>query len=186
VGSLQAKEIEPKLRQLIEDTRKVEPKLSARLDEFRYWIKDLKLGLLMSKPFVLGVLKEIIQDVEIRLKIRALKPEKRQKFLAAMNPTEYYWYGSLFSQLINEADPKSKIWKQKIMSGSYTADDMSMIEDLMRQIDKRGSSLKRYVLDFSMATDIIASNSYLKSSYAQVTCSLERSLNDKNKSRRKL
>ncbi len=98
---MQAKEIEPELKRLINITSSIEPGLAKRLDELRRWIKDKKPGLLTSKKFVMDFLLELILDVEIWLELQQLTEQEKQDVFAQMTPTERYWYEFLFPQWFN-------------------------------------------------------------------------------------
>ncbi len=157
---LQAREIEPELKRLIDTASSVEPMLANRLDELRRWIKDKKPGLLTSKKFVIDFLLELIVDAQIWLDLKALTSEERQEVFYQLTPTEKYWYYFLFPKWFNEPDPKLPIWKQKMMAGEFTKEDEPFINLIINKIERVGGTfLRRYIVDLSMATDIVVSSS---------------------------
>jgi hypothetical protein len=157
---LKASEIEPELKLLINRASSVEPGLANRLDELRRWIKDKKPGLLTSKRFVIDFLLELIADADFLLNLKELTSQERQEVFDQMTPTERYWYNFLFPRGFNESDPKLSIWKQKMMSGEFTKDDESFLNVIVYQIERTGGTiLRRYIVDLSMATDLIVSSS---------------------------
>lgn len=157
---MQAREIEPELKRLISIASSTEPSLAKRLDELRRWIKDKKPGLLTSKRFVMDFLLELITDAQTYLDLKALNSEERREVFDQMNPTERYWYNFLLPSWFNEPDPKLPIWKQKMMAGEFTKEDEPFINLIINKIQRdKGTVLKRYVVDLSMATDIVVSGS---------------------------
>jgi hypothetical protein len=163
-------DIKLELSDLIRDVTPTIPLLAKRLDEIRRWIKDKKSGQLMSKRYVMDFLKELIRDAHVWLTIQALDPEMIQALLKKMPPAEKYWYMELFPRWINEPDPKMSIWKQKLMAGEFAFDDEELINDLRDRLDnENGSSWTCYILDLSMATDLIASGALEKPLCVQLT-----------------
>jgi hypothetical protein len=155
---IQAKDIEPELKRLIAEARPVEPGLADRLDEIRRWIKAKKPGQLMSKRHVMDFLVELYVDARVWLDLQALESRARQACVDQMTPAEQYWYTELFPRWFNEPDPKLFIWKQKLMAGEFDQEDKELIDSLCDCIDQRqGSSWACYILDLSMATDLLAS-----------------------------
>lgn len=157
---MQAREIEPELKRLISIASSVEPGLANRLDELRRWIKAKKSGLLTSKKFVMDLLLEVIVDAKTYLDLKALNIEEKQEFFDQMTPTERYWYDFLLPRWFNEPDPKLRIWKQRMMAGEFIKEDEPFINEIINKIQRdKGTVLRRYVVDLSMATDIVVSGS---------------------------
>jgi hypothetical protein len=155
---IQAKDIEPELKRLIAEARPVEPGLAHRLDEMRRWIRAKKPGQLMSKRHVMDFLVELYVDARVWLDLQALESEARQACIDQMTPAERYWYTELFPRWFNEPDPKLSIWKQKLMAGEFDQEDKELIDSLCHCLEQRqGSSWACYILDLSMATDLLAS-----------------------------
>jgi hypothetical protein len=155
---IQAKDIEQTLRRLILDAIQISPFLANRLQEIWRWIKDKKPGLLMSKPHVMKFLNELFKDARFWLDLNMLEPEVRRVHEAEMTPTQRYWYTELFPRWFKESDPKLSIWQRKLMAGEFSQKDKSLIDDLCCRVDmERGSSWNAYILDLSMATDLIVS-----------------------------
>jgi hypothetical protein len=151
------RDVKSKLQALIVDATSTAPVLTKRLNEIWRWIKDKKPGQLMSKRHVMDFLYELDRDARVWLAIRALDPDTRQALLRTMPPAEKYWYAELFPKWIHEPDPKIFVWKQKLMAGQ-DFDDEELINDLRNRIDNEcGSSWACYILDLSMATDLIVS-----------------------------
>jgi hypothetical protein len=59
---MSASQMKVQLDELIAQAELVEPDLANRIREFKRWIAKKKDGLLDSKPCVLDLLQEIIQD----------------------------------------------------------------------------------------------------------------------------
>lgn len=157
---MQAKEIKNKLKSLIEQASSIDPDLARRLDEINRWVKNIKLGTLTAKPFVLAFLLEVITDSTIWLIIKSLPSEEEQKAkFEQMTPNERYWYGYLFPRWINASDSKFYIWKQKLMAGEFNQIDDDIIRSIAQDVVQReGSFWQRYIADLSMATDLIVSS----------------------------
>lgn len=156
---LSPQEARSRLEQLIQQASTPEPKLAKKLTALTKWIKDKKDGLLMSKPDVLDLLTEVILDAELWFALRSLSLEQRQQLYLIENKpvTEQYWLEVLFPRWINDQDPKFPSWKQEVMKGNFKREDASILRDLAREIEGRGGScLWRYLLDLSMATDLLA------------------------------
>ncbi len=167
---MHAREIEPKLKQLIKIASVVEPVLATRLEEIWRWIKDIKSGSLLQKKFLMGFLLELIKDAEIWLELTVLNLEERQSFLDQLNPTVRYWYECLFPSWFKDRDRKFYIWKKKLRSGEFHPTDGQLIKFIAAQIqDRQGSVVHRYIADFSMATDVIVSSDEGKPLCVQIT-----------------
>jgi hypothetical protein len=162
--------VNARLQVLISDAIQVSPLLAKRLDEIRRWIKDKKPGQLVSKPYVMDFLCELDRDARFWLRIQALEPDLRTIVFGRMSTSEKYWYTELFSRWINELDPKLSIWKRKLMAGEFKLEDEALVNDLRDRIDANlGNSWVCYILDLSMATDLIASGPLEKSLCVQLT-----------------
>ncbi len=168
---MQSQEIKERLTSLIEEASTVDPKLEKRLEEIYHWIKDVKLGSLTAKRFVILFLQQIISDSQIWLDIQGLtSQEEQQAYYGEMTATEKYWYGELFSKWLSENDPKFYIWKRKLMAEEFSQQDASLIDSITSNIKLRGGTIvRRYVADLSMATDIIVSSRQEKALCIQLT-----------------
>ncbi|NEQ35248.1 MAG: hypothetical protein F6K40_02565 [Okeania sp. SIO3I5] len=168
---MQAREIKAKLKSLIQEASLVDSYLTKRLDEVNKWIKHLKPGTLTAKKFVMLFLKQLIQDSQTFLIIKSIEKEIQAEFdYRQMNPTEQYWYQELFPKWLQEKDPKFYIWKQKLMSGEFTQEDREIIKAIANKIQlNQGTVLQRYIVDLSMATDIIVSGNKEKPLCIQLT-----------------
>jgi hypothetical protein len=105
-------------------------------------------------------LQQFIRDTEIRLDIKRLTSEaERQDVYELMTPPERYWYGELFPRWLSKNDPKFHIWRKKLMSGEFNQEDEKLI-NLIADVIKLngGQALQRYIVDLSMASDIIVSS----------------------------
>ncbi|MEA5550159.1 hypothetical protein VB713_04045 [Anabaena cylindrica UHCC 0172] len=153
-------QIKEKLKLLIEEASTIDRSLAIRLNQINNWIKDVRLGTLISKRFVLLFLQQFIRDAELRLDIKRLISEKeRQDFYESMTPPERYWYGELFPKWLSDNDPKFHIWRKKLMSGEFNQEDEKLINLIANVIKLNGGqALQRYIVDLSMATDIIVSS----------------------------
>jgi hypothetical protein len=157
---LQPQEIKEQLKLLIEEASTIDPSLAIKLNQINNWIKDVKPGTLRSKRFVFLFLQQFIRDTEIRLDIKRLTSEaERQDVYELMTPPERYWYGELFPRWLSKNDPKFHIWRKKLMSGEFNQEDEKLI-NLIADVIKLngGQALQRYIVDLSMASDIIVSS----------------------------
>ncbi|MDB9450492.1 hypothetical protein [Dolichospermum circinale] len=153
-------QIKEKLKSLIEEASTIDPSLAIKLNQINNWIKDVKPGTLMSKRFVILFLQQFIRDTEIRLDIKRLTSEaERQDVYELMTPPERYWYGELFPRWLSKNDPKFHIWRKKLMSGEFNQEDEKLINLIANVIKLNGGqALQRYIVDLSMASDIIVSS----------------------------
>jgi len=157
---LHPQQIKEQLKLLIEEASTIDPSLAIRLNQINNWIKDVKPGTLMSKRFVLLFLQQFIRDTEIRLDIKRLTSEaERQDVYELMTPPERYWYGELLPRWLSKNDPKFHIWRKKLMSGEFNQEDEKLINLIANVIKLNGGqALQRYIVDLSMASDIIVSS----------------------------
>ncbi len=164
-------EIKAQLKSLMKEASSIEPCLAKRLDEINRWVKDIKPGSLTAKKFVMAFLLEVIRDADVWLKLKSLSsPELQDSAFEQMTPTERYWYGYLFPQWLNSNDPKFYIWKQKLMSCEFSQTDDDILNSIAQTIESRGGTVwRRYIADFSMATDLIVSYRQRKPLCLQVT-----------------
>ncbi|MGL4883123.1 MAG: hypothetical protein ACRC8K_19000 [Waterburya sp.] len=159
VERLQAKDIKPRLNSLIAEAETVNQSLASRLRQISRWVKDTKPGSLMKKKELLFFLIELIEDVEFWLDLSQLESEEYKLLINELNPTDRYWYTTLFPQWFEQYDPKFTTWKQKLMAGEFQAKDSQFLNLLSDNLKKRGGSvLWRYICDLSMATDLIVSS----------------------------
>lgn len=179
---LPADSIKLELRSLIDRSSAAEPALAKRLDDIWHWIKDKKVGLLTSKRVVLDFLTELILDAKLWLKLRSLNDEQKEDFFerSQLSPVAQYWYQFLFTQWIDESDPKLAIWKKRMMSGDYSQKDEALINSVSEEIEAGGGScLYRHILDLSMATDLAVSGSSDLPLCVQLTVLAEKWLENK-------
>ncbi|MDY7007314.1 MAG: hypothetical protein SWX82_26140 [Cyanobacteriota bacterium] len=181
ISILQAREIKAQLKSLIQEASSVDLDLAKRLDEVNKWIKHLKPGTLTTKKFVMLFLKQLIQDSQIFLILKSISKEiERKSYYQKMTSTEQYWYKELFPKWLQEKDPKFYIWKKKLMSGKFTQKDREIIKAIANQIElNQGTVLQRYIIDLSMATDIIVSGSQEKPLCIQLTSLSKKFAKDK-------
>ena len=168
-------EIKNFLNDVINHAEISEPSLAKRLKEFKNWIAKKKDDLLMSKTQVLDLLTEIILDSELWINLSELSLEEKQKLYEEeeIPLAEQIWIEVLFPRWFKEYDPKSQIWKKKLMAGETPQNDESLINNLQDYIDYfGGSTLWRYILDFSMATDILVVGKTRQDICVQLTTSL--------------
>jgi hypothetical protein len=157
---IDANSIKSELEHLIEKARLIAPKLAERLNELTNWIKKKSPGELRNKKYVCDFLTEIIVDTDLWLKLQSATQEDRQEVLKIMSASERFWYEDLFPRWINEPDPKLNIWKSKLMDKNFNRADEEFLGRLEYEIEKYGGATWRnYILDLSMATDILVSGS---------------------------
>lgn len=167
---LQPRDIEPKLRELIKITSLVEPALAARLKTVWRWVKDVNPGLMMRKKFLMAFLLELIKDVEAWLDLKVLSEEERQLVLDQVTPTVKYWYEVLFPKWFNQHDPKFDTWKRKLRAGEFNPEDKDILKSIASQIESSGGTVvQRYVIDLSMATDLVTSGHLVNPLCVQIT-----------------
>lgn len=167
---LQAKDIKPRLDSLIAEAETVNKALASRLRKIRTWIKNTKPGSLTKKKELLFFLIELIKDVEFWLDLSQLESDEYELFINQLNPTDRYWYKTLFPRWFEQDDPKFTTWKKKLMAGEFLAKDSQFLKLLSDNIKKSGSSvLLRYICDLSMATDLIVSGMEDKPLCVQLT-----------------
>jgi hypothetical protein len=155
---MSASQMKVQLNELIAQAELVEPDLANRIKELKRWIAKKKDGLLDSKPYVLDILQEIILDSRFWLIITPLSSIERLEIYQESNISlaKQYWFDVLFPTWLHEHDPQSPIWKQKIMAGEFRNTDNASIMQMERAITAhQGSVVRRYVLDLSMATDLL-------------------------------
>lgn len=151
------KEIKSRLNQLILDSQTTAPKLSERLVEMNRWIARKKDGLLMRKRHVMQLLAELVEYATFWLEVESLSSEDKDFVLAQLSPAEQYWYQRLFPAWFNEPDPKSIVWKQKLMADEFGRSDHTLIQKICWVIAAHnGGTFNPYIADLSMATDLIA------------------------------
>lgn len=165
------KELKNTLKLLIQEAALVDANLEKRLKQINRWLKNLKPGTLNTKKFLVLFLIQIIKDSQIFITLKKIEnQEKKQFYYEQLTPTEKYWYDELFPRWLNQNDPKYKLWKQKLMSGELIQQDMEIIANLVNTVESRGGTvLQRYIVDLSMATDLIVSFFQEKALCIQVT-----------------
>jgi hypothetical protein len=178
-----ASKIKQQLDAVIIQAETKEPLLAKRLKEFKSWISPKKDGLLNSKRHALGFLKELIDDCNFWLIIQPLSKTDRAELFDGLDisPAKRYWYEILLPAWFHERDPHSPIWKQKIMSGEFQNSDDQTISQLNDAImDQGGSAVWRYILDLSMATDLLVTGSTQQALCIQLTSITDPWLEDKS------
>ena len=179
---LKPSEIREYLDAVIKEAATSEPLLAKRLTELKKWIARRKDGFLISKIRALDLLTEIVLDSELWLNVSELSPDERLIFYQEHQITaaEKFWFDTLFPSWFRERDPKSSRWKQKIMAGEFTQNDEKLIAILQEEIESLGgSSLWRYILDLSMATDLVVAGNLEIPLCVQLTRTKEKWLNSK-------
>lgn len=158
------------LLDLLEYTSSEEPQLYERLDEMWKWIKKMKDGLLMSKNHVLNLFEEVIQDSIFWLEYQTLSVEDQEEAVKNLSTSRQYWSLELFPLWFREPDPKLNLWKSKMLKGDFHHLDEQAINSTCEDIRRhKGSTHSSYVLDLSMATDLIAASASSKPLTVQLT-----------------
>lgn len=170
---MQAREIEPKLKELCSIASSVEPGLAKTLVQIGRWIKNKPPGLIEHKRFVKKFLEEILADAETWLQFKQASPEEKQLYLDLLLPADRYWCYYLFPKWFQKADPKFSIWRQKLMAEEFQQDDRDLIDSLTSGVEKRETEspdvCQRNIADLSMATDLIVSGHQGKPLCVQIT-----------------
>lgn len=168
------------LLDLLEYTETEEPQLYQRLQEIWKWIKDKKDGLITSKNHVLNLLEEVIQDSIFWLEYKNLTTGEQHQVNQTLSSSRYYWSLVLFPLWFQEADPKSKRWKQELFRNNFKHLDNRDILETCREIAKQGGNTHTgYILDLSMATDLIAASSISQALAIQLTITSTESIASK-------
>lgn len=172
---MQPTDIKKKLDSLIKEASIIDHNLAVKLNQIKLWIKNVKSGKLVSKLFVVLFLRQFIADAEIILDIKgSVSEEEQQAFYQEMTPPEKYWYGELFPKWLGDSDPKFYFWRTKLMAGQFSQEDGEIIKSISGLIKRySGKTLQRYILDLSMATDIIVSSNQEKPLCIQLTSQSE-------------
>ncbi|NET70804.1 MAG: hypothetical protein F6K62_07535 [Sphaerospermopsis sp. SIO1G2] len=167
---LQANEIKPRLQGLRKKALLIEPKLASRINEIGTSLSKYKNELLDKKRFLINFLNEFYYDIEVYLS--TIKPLLNLS-LADISVTEYYWYTVILPKWLSQEDPKFSYWIEKLIQEEYTGNDEDLIFNLTKTINSRndGSASNRYILDLSMATDLLISHvpSTLEPVFVQLT-----------------
>lgn len=168
---MQAENIESTIKSLIDKAVPIDPNLAKRLDEIRRWVKGVKPGSLKAKPYVMLFLRQVISDTDVWLKLKTLpSEEEQQSALEILKPALKYWYGYLFPKWWSENDPKFYIWRRELMAGEFNQEDATLINSIINIIKQSGGTVvQRYIVDLSMATDIIVSSTQEQPLCVQLT-----------------
>jgi hypothetical protein len=180
---LSPSEIKQYLDAVIEKAAISEPLLANRLRDLKKWIATKKDGFLSSKVQVLDLLTEVVIDSELWLNLSELSSNERLAFYEEeqLTSAEKFWIDVLFPSWFKERDPHSPIWKQKIMAGEFPQNDEKLIGTLQEEIENfGGSTLWRYILDLSMATDLLVAGDLETPICVQLTTNSGEWLNSKN------
>ncbi len=161
---LRANEIKPRLQGLKQDALRIEPRLVKRIKEIGNALLGYKNELLDQKQFLMEFLNEFYYDV--RTYLYEVKPylnltDEMQTFFErrATSLIERYWYSVIFPYWFSNEDSKLEIWMKKLVGGEQQASDQALILSLTQELNTRpnGCASRRYILDLSMATDLLAS-----------------------------
>ena len=168
---MQGKDVQKELKRLSQAASNVDLALAKRLNEIDRWIKDLKPGALTAKRVVMAFLLEVITDAKLWLALKTeLSVDDQRVALLQLTPPERYWFGELFPRWLEENDSKFYIWRQKLMTGAFSQADDSTIKSIAKAVKQQeGEFLHRYIVDLSMATDLIVSHRQQRSLCTQIT-----------------
>ncbi len=163
---LQASEIKPRLQLLKKKALFIEPKLASKINEIVTTLLRYKNELLDKKLFLIEFLNEFYYDIQTYIyeikPILNLSQTEVEKFCQQKNLsfTEYYWYRVILPNWLSQEDPKFSYWIEQLLQQNYSGTDENLILALTQQINARsnGSASHRYILDFSMATDLLVSH----------------------------
>ena len=169
---IDASKIKAKFDSVIADADITEPKLAARLRQLSRWIKNTKPGSLTKKKLVLELLIEVLQDAEIWLQVKNLNNEEKiiYNLEAELTPSELYWYETLFPIWFKTPDLKLAIWTRKLMAEEFPNTASADILGFGKEFENlTAPAFYRYILDLSMATDILVSSSSSRPLAVQLT-----------------
>ena len=179
---IDASQIKIEFDSVIAHADTTEPQLAERLRQLSRWIKNTKPGSLTKKKLVLNLLIEVLQDAKTWLKVKDLDYEEKIAYYreAELTPPELYWYETLFPTWFHISDPKLAIWTKKLMAEEFSSIDSADILGFVREFENLGApAFYRYILDLSMATDILVSGSSSRSLAVQLTKSNPQVLSEK-------
>jgi hypothetical protein len=178
---MEPKEIRDSLKDLIVEARSLYPKLADKLENLQRWIKNKKDGQLRNKKYVMSVLYQLVKDVKFYLFINKMPTELKREFVKNnLVRSEQYWYEILFPHWFNLEDKYLPEWKKKLMGEQFTDDDKKTREDLIELIQiRKGATCWRYILDLSMATDIIINSETGRPICVQYTTNAEEYTDEK-------
>ncbi|MDB9310780.1 hypothetical protein PN471_19560 [Aphanizomenon sp. CS-733/32] len=177
---LQANEIKLRLQPLKRASLfRGETELAVRIKEILTTLSEYKSELIDKKRFLIGFLNEFYYDIQTYIydikPILNLPQGEIEKFCQQKNlsVTEYYWYSVILPNWLSQKDPKFSYWIEKLIQEEYTGSDEDLIIAITKTINVRtdGSASNRYILDFSMATDLLISHvpSTLEPVFVQLT-----------------
>jgi hypothetical protein len=177
---LQATEIKLRLQPLKRESLfRGETELAVRIKEILATLAKYKNELLDKKRFLIGFLNEFYYDIQTYIydikPILNLPQGEIEKFCQQKNlsVTEYYWYSVILPNWLSQEDPKFSYWIEKLIQEEYTGSDEDLIIAITKTINARtdGSASNRYILDLSMATDLLISHvpSTLEPVFVQLT-----------------
>jgi len=178
---MEPKEIKDSLRDLIVEARPLYPKLADKLENLQRWIKKKKDGQLRNKKYVTSVLYQLIKDVKFYLLINKMPTDVKKKILKnSLGRSEQYWYETLFPQWFTKEDKYLPTWKGKLMADKFTDENQEYRKKLINLIaQQKGATCWRYILDLSMATDIIINSESGRPICVQYTTNAEEYTNEK-------
>jgi hypothetical protein len=179
---INANEIKIEFDRIIIQADTTDPQLAQRLRQLSRWIKNKKPGLLTKKRLVMDLIIEVMQDAKFWLNVKDLNPEETISFYreAKLTPTEIYWYETLFPQWFKTSDPKLTIWTQKLMADEFPNSDSSTILKFANEFEDLGApTFYRYILDLSMATDLMIGGQSKQPLAIQLTMSNPELLDEK-------
>jgi hypothetical protein len=163
---LHSNEIKPRLQKLRREALHIEPGLAKRINEIGNALLGYKNELLDQKQFLIEFLNEFYYDIEAYL--HDVKPylnltdDEIQAFFeqSAISLTERYWYSVILPRWFSKEDSKLGIWITKLVSEAPQASDQALILFLTQELNARpdGCASHRYIIDLSMATDLLASD----------------------------
>ncbi len=177
---LQANEIKLRLQPLRRESLfRGETELAVRIKEILTTLSEYKSELIDKKRFLIGFLNEFYYDIQTYIyeikPILNLSSAEIDNFCQQKNlsVTEYYWYSVILPNWLSQKDPKFSDWIENLIEEEYTGSDEDLIIAITKTINARtdGSASNRYILDLSMATDLLVSHvpSTLEPVFVQLT-----------------
>lgn len=156
---LPAATINSALNSAIEEAQLLEPQLSERLHFLKRRIKSLTPGNLLQKRILLDFLTEVIEDSKLWLTLKASTLDEQKQILNQMTTSERYWYEFLFPVWFSQFDQKLSNWIGELKKGNFERDDEALVNALSEKIeDQERDCYWGFILDLSMATDLIVGN----------------------------
>lgn len=152
--------IKSELESLIKNVQPVEPDLANRLKQIKRSIKKFAPAEIMSRKILADFLSEVFEDSKLYLTLSICTVEEKQEIFENLTCSEKYWYEVVFPNWFSKHDPNFSTWIGKMKSRQIGQNDKALIDVLSNEIENKGGDcFWGFILDLSMATDLVVSAS---------------------------